>query len=86
MNGATCTGANSYISIFSGNTITDLVVGSNQTLNTAAFAGTDDIAPAIPVYRLSLAGTTTVYLKFRCNFSAGTPTALAGRLSARRVR
>lgn len=40
----------------------------------------------VPNYRISLASTTTVYLKRVFAYSAGTPRTRNGRLSARRVR
>lgn len=45
-----------------------------------------DSTVTIPGYRLSLSGTTTVYLIAFANFSGGTSANAYGRISARRVR
>lgn len=76
-----CGGA---ISINSNNTTTDQVRGDNEVFSTIASA-TNDSFNIIPAYRMSLSGTTTVYLKGRAGFSGGQPT-IYGRISARRVR
>lgn len=44
-----------------------------------------DTSASVPLWRVKLATTTTLYLKARCSFSAGTPTA-SGRITARRRR
>lgn len=71
------------LSAFSGNTTTDQVFGDN------CFHGTegalDDLPLAIPAWRVSIAATTTIYLKGQATFSAGT-VGLYGRISARRAR
>jgi hypothetical protein len=85
INAATFNGALAMgISVTSGNSTTGLVDGSNRAWILAPTAVTDSTG-CIPAYRISIASTTTVYLKFRAGFSAGTPRA-QGRLSARRVR
>jgi len=85
-NGATVTAANAFaaISTNSGNTTTDHVTGDNQIAGMEPTA-TYDRTLEIPTYRMSLSGTTTVYLKGRVSYSAGTPK-FYGRISARRVR
>lgn len=70
------------IGLVSGNDGTGLVDGDNR----AKIGGTlpSTVSLSVPPYRLSLASTTTVYLK---HFRAYTGTATsAGRISARRVR
>lgn len=85
-NGATITpgtGNNEMaVSVNSGTTTTDQIVGSNQLpLNTAL----NDRGQSIPSYRLSLAATTTVYLKMKMTYTVATPQQ-TGRLSAWRMR
>lgn len=87
-NGATLTGPwQDAISINSGATTTDHVLGSNWVLNdfSAGLATTAQQAIPIVAYRISLSATTTVYWKFVATYSAGQPKAY-GRLSARRAR
>lgn len=76
----TYTATNAAISVNTGNTTTDHVIGSNElaTEITAAHS------VSIPAYRLLLTGTTTVYLKAKCT---GTEADIYyGRISARRRR
>lgn len=86
-NGATWSVASVGISTTSGNSATGLTLGSNRL--EADHGNTSTVITAlsfsIPTYRISLSATTTVYHKFNCTFSAGTPRC-RGRLSARRVR
>lgn len=72
------------ISTTSGNSSTGLVLGDNQ----ASFnnGSTTQNSCCIPVYRMSLSGTTTVYAKMRAAGYSGATPQLYGRLSARRVR
>lgn len=86
-NGATWTYVQSGISTTSGDSSTGLVAGSNYLVGRWASSSTTPLVVpvAIPNYRISLAASTTVYLKYNSIYSAGTPQAL-GRLSARRVR
>lgn len=72
------------ISLFSGATTTDLVIGDNTQYWTAAAASTSS-GGNVPLWRLSISGTTTVYLKINSTFVGGSPTAW-GKLAARRVR
>lgn len=84
LNGATMTVAVGGVSTTSGNSATGLTVGSNF-FNSPPPTSAYDVQIVIPAYRISLSATTTVYLKYRASYSAGTPQA-TGRLSARRVR
>lgn len=85
--GATWTTALIGISTTSGDSATGLVAGS--TSGQMNFASTSTIPStfpvAIPLVRFSLASTTTIYLKMRASYSAGTPVAF-GSIRARRVR
>lgn len=86
-NGATTTGATTNllaISVNSGATTTDHVIGSN-VVGLFITSATSERSAVIPHYRLSLSATTTVYLKSNFSYSAGTPQYQC-RLSARRVR
>ena len=72
------------ISTTSGNSTTDLTIGYNRlTFPNATVAA--DSGASIPMYRLQLGSTTTVYLKFFTEYTAGTPKAL-GTIIARRRR
>lgn len=75
------------ISTNSGNTGTNLTLGDSDLAvtfgNTASIITQGSLT--IAAYRMSLATTTTVYLKERVIYSLGTPTGY-GRISARRVR
>lgn len=87
-NGATVTSAvgSNYaaISINSGSTTTDQVIGSNQ-LSLITPSNTADRSGVISNYRLSLSGTTTIYCKGIETYAVATPQYRA-RLSARRMR
>lgn len=84
LNGATATQMQGAISVNSGTTTTDHVYPSNVGRVTAPTASADSMI-SIPGYRISVSGTTTVYLKVLGTFSAGNPQA-AGSIRARRVR
>ena len=72
------------ISTTSGNSATGLTIGYNRlTFPNATVAA--DSGASIPMYRLQLGSTTTVYLKFFTEYSTGTPKAL-GTIIARRRR
>jgi len=75
------------ISTTSGNSGTGLVSGSNfigtATTSTSTVYTTQTLV--IPAFRMSLSGTTTVYLKGYADYTVGNPSRVA-RLSARRVR
>lgn len=87
-NGATITAAidalEFAISVNSGITTTDQVQGSNQIALVSPISGADRGA-AIPAYRISISGTTTVYLKIKSPYITATPQYKC-RLSARRMR
>lgn len=76
------------ISTTSGNSQAGLTLGSNYM--GAIFASTSTAVVRVPIvvppYRFSFASTTTVYLKFLVQKTAGTPTCDALRISARRIR
>jgi hypothetical protein len=72
------------ISTTSGNSATGLTIGYNRLTFISATATTDS-GGSIPMYRLSLASTTTVYLKYFTEYSTGTPKA-SGTIIARRRR
>jgi hypothetical protein len=82
----TSTSASIGISTTSGNSATGLVQGDNQigTIHTSGFGGAWTVAG----YRMSLASTTTVYLKMNAVYATGTAAGNAfwGRLSAVRIR
>lgn len=82
--GATTTTFDIALSAFSGATTTDQVQGDNQ-IEVYPPTSTVDSSASIPAWRVSLSGTTTIFLKFAYAFSAGTPKAF-GRISARRMR
>lgn len=83
-NGATVTVAEGAISITSGNSATGLTYGDNRVQCPVPTA-TSDMTTFIPGHRISLASTTTVYLKSSMTFTVATAKAY-GRLSAVRVR
>lgn len=85
INGATATAFNIAVSINSGNTVTDQVSGDNQMTGMVP-TGAQDCAITIASYRLSLSGTTTVYIKQAWTYSAGTPRTEGSRIGAVRIR
>lgn len=84
LNGSVQTVAQIGISTTSGNSSTGLVDGNNMATLVIATAA-QNRAGVIPSYRMSLAGTTTVYLKLNATYTVATPQYVC-RLSARRVR
>ncbi len=74
------------ISKNSGNTTTDQVVGNNQLAMTKAVPNVSDGAGSIPTYRVSLATTTTYYVKMEVQYTGLSGNFIYGRISARRVR
>ena len=88
INGATWTRAEIAITSTAGNSTTGFVSGSNQLEMSWASSSTTPVlmGMVIPSFRVSLASTTTYYLKFSATFTLGQPRAGGGRLSARRVR
>lgn len=73
------------VSSTSGNSSTGLVFGSNAAA-TSPPGSTGDSVVAIPSFRVSLASTTTYFLKVRMDYSGGTTPRYRARLSARRMR
>lgn len=83
-NGATVVYWQQCIGTATGNDSSGCDTGSNffTILPPTATSGS---AFSIPSWRVSLSGTTTIYLKMLANYSVATPIA-QGRMSARRVR
>jgi hypothetical protein len=86
-NGATQSRAAVGASTTTGNSATGLTLGDTSTQWTAqSTASMPEFGPlVVSNIRFSLAATTTVYLKYSADYTAGTPTC-RGRISARRVR
>ena len=85
-NGATWTAGRTGISSTTGNSATGLTAGSNLAESIYASTSTVTLNYSHTVYlRVSIASTTTYYLKYRADYSAGTPQA-QGSLKARRTR
>lgn len=86
-NTATWTVAQGGISVTSGNSATGLNAGENLATASWASSSTTPLIQTsfVASYRISIAATTTVYLKYRSTYTGGPPHA-QGRLSARRVR
>lgn len=82
--GTTITVAQTGISLTTGNSSTGLVAGSNLVVDNITGLTTHDYSQVVSGYRLSLSGTTTVYLKENGTY-VGSFTC-SGRLSARRMR
>ena len=72
------------ISTTSGNSVSGLVTGYNRITFLNATVSSDS-GGSIPMWRLQLGSTTTVYLKFYADYSTGTPKAM-GTIIARRRR
>lgn len=82
--GSAITRNQTAVSVNSGTTTTDQVIGINQvdgSVPTAAY----NVSQPIPRYRLSLSTTTTVYLKGNSSFSVAQPQ-IGFSITARRVR
>lgn len=71
------------ITATSGAVSTGLVVGQNSSF--IASSAVAQLTAVVPVYRISLAGTTTYYLKGNITYTGG-GSQVNGRISARRVR
>lgn len=82
--GATITGLDYGISTTSGNSSAGLVPGVSL-LDLPVPTGASDTGSCLASYRVSISGTTTVYLKYKSTYSGSAPMA-TGRLSARRMR
>lgn len=84
-NGSTVTAINVGISTTSGNSSSGLQFGNNAFEGKLPVVSGSDGNGYVPVYRMSLSTTTTVYFKYAAAYSVATPQA-RGRLSARRIR
>lgn len=84
-NGSTWTSVFVGITSTAGNFSTGRVLGSNWLEFDWNGTSIDSVELSIPVFRVSLASTTTYYFKYGSTFSVATPQC-RGRLSARRVR
>lgn len=83
-NASTSTSTQFGIGTAAGALTTGLVTGVNTSQDNAAVALLN-LTTEVPRVRMSIAGTTTVYLKCVATFSAGTPQR-RGIISARRLR
>jgi hypothetical protein len=85
--GTTWSQVNIGISVNGGNSGTGLVNGSSQVFMLFANSSTaiTDFTLTVPVYRISLSTTTTIFSKMLAVYTGGTAK-LMGRLSARRMR
>ena len=72
------------VSATSGNSSTGLTLGDNFQQIFLIATSNDNGFGSIPNKRFSLSSTTTIYFKYRANYSAGTPQA-SGVICARRV-
>lgn len=84
-NGGTSTLQEMAVSLFSGGTTTDHQIGDNYVMPTGSNTAGVYRPGVIPAWRVSVSGTTTVYLKNKITYSVAGQL-LYGRLSARRVR
>lgn len=86
LNSATATSCIAVVSTFTGNTTTDHVSGYNKSSGAVPLStNAQGTSAQIPRFRVSIASTTTVYLKCLYTYTAGTPQAI-GSLTARRIR
>lgn len=83
-NGATVTTTAIGISQTSGNSSTGLAAGENLIVLTPPISTTDS-GGCVPVFRVNVVGTTTVYAKIFAIYSVATPQ-FKYRISARRVK
>lgn len=85
---ATWTNVDLGLSSTSGNSSTGLNSGVNLIrLQFVSSSTTPEVvALVLPSFRVSIAASTTYYLKRRVNYSAGTPISRGGRIYARRAR
>lgn len=74
--------------ITSGNSGTGATEGDTMGIfkHNGISSNIDEISLSVPVIRFSLSATTTIYLKYRADYSSAGPPQAAGRISARRVR
>jgi hypothetical protein len=73
------------VSTTTGNSSTGLVAGDTVGIDFLVASTRTQVNISIPPKRFSLSATTTVYLKYRSNYSAGVPQC-AGRITATRRR
>lgn len=83
-NGATAQLVGAGIGTASGTGSTGITPGVNYAAQTAPTSSANS-SVAVPVYRISIASSTTYYCKVIANYTVGTPQ-YQGRCSARRVR
>jgi hypothetical protein len=79
----TATQSDAWIGTVTGNSATGRDLGNNY--GTLLLSAIDEHVLAVPSYRISIASTTSYYLKVRCYYT-GTAPDYRYRLSARRVR
>lgn len=84
-NSATVTQFRAGISLTSGNSETGMDLG-NQQNGIVQTTGITNVTLVVPAVRLSLSGTTDVYLKRMATYTVATPRTAGTRISARRVR
>lgn len=84
-NGSTPSGFQVAVSEFSGNTMTDHIMGDNVVASPAAGNAVEDGTLVISAWRVSLSSPATIYLKMRIDSGGGPPLGY-GRISARRMR
>lgn len=87
-NGSTMTVFFVACSSFSANTQTDHVTGNNQIVWGQSLNATTTLIPTFLVgaWRITVAASTTIYLKNRTTVATGTPNVVAAFMRARRVR
>lgn len=73
------------ISTTSGNSSAGLTTGSNALTSLVGPTAANNEPAVVPVWRVSLSGSTVHYLKYKASYNLTAPQAV-GRLSARRVR
>lgn len=85
LNSSVMTSMDVGISTTTGNSATGLQEGDNWAESAALPVGSVHQSVAVPAYRMSLSGNTTVYLKGKFGYSVATPQYVS-RISARRMR
>jgi len=84
LNGSVITRTRGAVSLYSNDTQTDQNQGDNDA-DAVLPSATYNSEAIVPVWRVSLASTSTVYLKANCSYTGAVPNTF-GRISARRVR
>jgi hypothetical protein len=82
--GVPTNGVSGAVSLFSGNTTTDHILGYNE-LNMTLPTNLGNVTVTIPRFRVSVNTTTTIYLKQKWVYTGGPPLG-EGSLTARRIR